>query len=48
VIDMYADFSRAAKAGSMHQIYVELESDVSTGKESVGVPTKGRVIQIVK
>ncbi len=47
VIDVYADISRAAKVGSTHQLMVELESDVATDEDSVGVPTQGTPLTII-
>lgn len=47
VIDVYADISRAAKVGSTHQLMVELESDVATDEDSVGVPMQGPELTIV-
>ncbi len=47
VIDIYADLYPTAKEGSMHQLYVEFESDVYSSTKSIGVPTKGKVVTVV-
>lgn len=47
-VDIYADIARTAAIGGAHRLVIELAQDVFSDEGSVGVPTEGPWVTVVR